>query len=318
MKDGSAFLNDNAQRIVEEMIRDAERLRILISKGSLGECLIDAGAKAAGGIEAGLRMAEAAMGGLGTVSLGLDRVLPKWPLTIEVRSSQPVLACLGAQYAGWNLSSENYFAMGSGPARALARVEPLYETLPYRDAASSAVLVLETAEPPPPILVSKVAQATGVPPEKLTFLFARTQSLAGTIQIVARVLEVALHKANDLNFPLENIVDGIGAAPVPAPHPDFLAAMGRTNDAIIYGGVVQLFVRGTAKDAQALAEKLPSSASRDHGRPFAEIFTAFKGDFYAIDPLLFSPAEVIVTAIETGDTFRTGGRDLKMLEQSLG
>jgi methenyltetrahydromethanopterin cyclohydrolase len=75
---------------------------------------------------------------------------------------------------------------------------------------------------------------------------------------------------------------------------------------------------GAAKDAQALAEKLPSSASRDHGRPFAEIFTAFKGDFYAIDPLLFSPAEVIVTAIETGDTFRTGGRDLKMLEQSLG
>lgn len=318
MNDGSAFLNDNAQRIAEEMIRDAERLRILVSTGSSGECLIDAGAKAAGGIEAGLRMAQAAMGGLGTISLRLDRVLPKWPLTIEVRSSQPVLACLGAQYAGWNLSSENYFAMGSGPARALARVEPLYETLAYREAASSAVLVLETAEPPPTVLVSKVAQATGVPSEKLTFLFARTQSLAGTVQIVARVLEVALHKANDLKFPLENIVDGIGAAPMPAPHPDFLAAMGRTNDAIIYGGVVQLFVRGTAKDAQALAENLPSSASRDHGRPFAEIFATFKGDFYAIDPMLFSPAEVIVTAVETGDTFRAGGRDLEMLEQSLG
>lgn len=318
MKDGSAFLNDNAQRIAEGMIHDAERLRIVVSKGSSGACLIDAGAKAEGGIEAGLRMAEAAMGGLGTVSLRLDRVLPKWPLAIDVRSSQPVLACLGAQYAGWNLSSENYFAMGSGPARALARVEPLYETLPYRDSASAAVLVLETAEPPPPTLVEKVAQATGLPQERLTFLFARTQSLAGTVQIVARVLEVALHKANDLKFPLENIVEGIGAAPLPAPHPDFLAAMGRTNDAIIYGGLVQLFVRGTAKDALALAEKLPSSASRDHGRPFAEIFTAFKGDFYAIDPLLFSPAEVIVTAVETGDTFRAGGRDLKMLEQSLG
>ncbi|HWK65102.1 MAG TPA: methenyltetrahydromethanopterin cyclohydrolase [Rhizobiaceae bacterium] len=318
MKDGSAFLNDNAQRIVEGMIRDSEQLRILVSTGPSGECLIDAGAKAAGSIEAGLRMAEAAMGGLGTISLGLDRALPKWPLTIEVRSSQPVLACLAAQYAGWNLSSENYFAMGSGPARALARVEPLYETLSYRDSAAAAVLVLETAEPPPPALVTKVAQATSLPAESLTFLFARTQSLAGTVQIVARVLEVALHKANDLKFPLENIVDGIGAAPVPSPHPDFLTAMGRTNDAIIYGGMVQLFVRGTAKDALALAEKLPSSASRDHGRPFAEIFTAFKGDFYAIDPLLFSPAEVIVTAVETGDTFRAGGRDLEMLQQSLG
>lgn len=318
MKDGSASLNDNAQRIAQEMIRDAERLRILVSKGAAGECLIDAGAEAPGGIEAGLRMAEAAMGGLGTISLRLDRILPKWPLTIEVRSSQPVLACLGAQYAGWNLSSEGYFAMGSGPGRALARVEPLYETLAYRDVATSAVLVLETADPPPPALVSKVAQATGVPADRLTFLFARTQSLAGTVQIVARVLEVALHKANDLKFPLDNIVDGIGAAPVPAPHPDFLAAMGRTNDAIIYGGIVQLFVRGTAKDARVLAEKLPSRASRDHGRPFAEIFKAFKGDFYAIDPLLFSPAEVIVTAIEAGETFRAGGRDLNMLEKSLG
>jgi methenyltetrahydromethanopterin cyclohydrolase len=235
-----------------------------------------------------------------------------------VRSSQPVLACLGAQYAGWNLSSEGYFAMGSGPARALARVEPLFTTLTYRDTASSAVLVLETAKPPPRPVVEKVAKATGLPAEKLTFLYAPTQSLAGTVQIVSRVLEVALHKANDLKFRLENIVDGMAAAPIPAPHPDFLTAMGRTNDAIIYGGIVQLFVRGPAKEAMELAQKLPSRASRDYGQSFADVFKQFKGDFYAIDPLLFSPAEVIVTAIETGDTFRAGGRDLKMLEQSLG
>ncbi|RWO11142.1 MAG: methenyltetrahydromethanopterin cyclohydrolase [Mesorhizobium sp.] len=318
MKDGSAFLNDNAQRIIDGMIGDAERLRIGVSTGPLGECLIDAGAKAAGGVEAGLRMAEAAMGGLGSISVCMDRASPKWPFTIEVRSSQPVLACLGSQYAGWNLSSQDYFAMGSGPARALARVEPLFETLSYRDTASSAVLILETAKPPPQAIVEKVGRATGLPPEKLTFLYAPTQSLAGGVQIVARALEVALHKTNDLKFPLENVVDGIGTAPIPAPHPDFLTAMGRTNDAIIYGGSVQLFVKGSAKDASELAERLPSRASRDHGHPFAEVFKRFKGDFYAIDPLLFSPAEVIVTAIETGDTFRAGERDLQMLERSLG
>lgn len=318
MKDGSAFLNDNAQRIIDGMIGDAERLRIAVSTGPLGECLIDAGAKAAGGVEAGLRMAEAAMGGLGSISVCMDRGSPKWPFTIEVRSSQPVLACLGSQYAGWNLSSQGYFAMGSGPARALARVEPLFETLSYRDTASSAVLILETAEPPPQAIVEKVGRATGLAPEKLTFLYAPTQSLAGGVQIVARALEVALHKTNDLKFPLGNVVDGIGTAPIPAPHPDFLTAMGRTNDAIIYGGSVQLFVKGSAKDASELAEQLPSRASRDHGHPFAEIFKRFKGDFYAIDPLLFSPAEVIVTAIETGDTFRAGERDLQMLERSLG
>lgn len=318
MKDGTAFLNDNAQKIADGMIGDAERLRVAVSKGSLGETLIDAGAKTAGGIEAGLRIAEAAMGGLGDVSLVIDRASEKWPFSVEVRSSQPVLACLGSQYAGWNLSGGGYFAMGSGPARALARVEPLFETLSYKDKAKSAVLVLETAEPPPPAVVEKVAKATKLPAEKLTFLYAPTQSLAGTVQIVSRVLEVALHKANDLKFPLENIVDGVAAAPIPAPHPDFLAAMGRTNDAIIYGGLAQLFVKGSADDARALAEKLPSRASRDYGQPFATIFKKFKGDFYAIDPLLFSPAEVIVTAIESGDTFRAGGRDQKMLQQSLG
>jgi methenyltetrahydromethanopterin cyclohydrolase len=318
MKDGSAFLNDNAQRIVDGMIANAERLRIAVSRGSSGEWLIDAGAKTAGGIEAGLRMAEAAMGGLGKVSASMNHASRKWPFTVEVRSSQPVLACLGSQYAGWNLSSQDYFAMGSGPARALARVEPLFEALSYRDTASSAVLILETAQPPPPAIVEKVGKATGLATEKLTFLYAPTQSLAGGVQIVARALEVALHKANDLKFPLDDIVDGIGAAPIPAPHPDFLTAMGRTNDAIIYGGSVQLFVKGSSKQAGELAKRLPSRASRDHGHPFAEIFKRFKGDFYAIDPLLFSPAEVIVTAIETGDTFRAGERDLKMLERSLG
>jgi methenyltetrahydromethanopterin cyclohydrolase len=318
MKDGSAYLNDNAQRIVQDMIRDAERLRVSVSKGPLGECLIDAGAKAQGSVEAGLRMAEAAMGGLGVIATNLDQGSDKWPLHVEVRSSQPVLACLASQYAGWNLSSGEYFAMGSGPVRALARVEPLFSMLAYRETANASVIILETAKPPPESVVEKVAKATSLAPEKLTFIYAPTQSIAGAVQIVSRVLEVALHKANDLKFPLDNIIDGVATAPIPAPHPDFLTAMGRTNDAIIYGGVAQLFVRGTAKDAQALAEKLPSSASRDHGRPFADIFKHFKGDFYAIDPLLFSPAQVLVTAIETGDTFRSGGRDFAMLEKSLG
>ena len=318
MKDGSAFLNDNAKRIAEDMVRDAESLRIAVSKGSQGETLIDAGSKAIGSVEAGLRMAEAAMGGLGTISATMDRASSMWPLTLQVRSSQPVLACLGSQYAGWNLSSKGYFAMASGPARALARVEPLFTTVTYRDVASSAVLVLETSEPPPKSVVQQVAKATGIPSERLTFLYAPTQSIAGTVQIVARVLEVALHKANDLKFPLDNIVDGTAAAPMPAPHPDFLTAMGRTNDAIIYGGLVQLFVKGSAEAARELAENLPSRASRDYGEPFANIFAKFKGDFYAIDPLLFSPAEVLVTAIETGDTFRRGSRDAAMLERSLG
>ena len=131
------------------------------------------------------------------------------------------------------------------------------------------------------------------------------------------MLEVALHKAHELKFPLERIVDGMGAAPVSPPHPDFVTAMGRTNDAIIYGGRVQLFVTGPDADAKVLAEALPSRASRDFGAPFAEIFRRFKGDFYAIDPMLFSPAEIIVTAIESGASFHAGTLHRELLDASF-
>ncbi|MEK1855061.1 MAG: methenyltetrahydromethanopterin cyclohydrolase [Phyllobacterium sp.] len=317
MRDGHAYLNRNAQRIADAVIEESDRLGIGHSRGSLGEHLIDAGANSPGGIEAGLRIIEICMGGLGTVSARLG--VGKWPYSVDVRSSQPVLACLGSQYAGWNLSHEKYFAMGSGPVRALARVEPLFEEITYREPdAVSSVVVLETSTPPPAPIVEKVSKATGLGPEKLTFIYAPTQSLTGSMQIVGRVLEVALHKAHDLKFPLDAIVDGAGRAPIPAPHPDFLQAMGRTNDAIIYGGIVQLYVRGSSNAARDLAEQLPSRTSRDYGQPFADIFKKFKGDFYAIDPHLFSPAEVIVTSVETGDTFRSGSSDNAMLEQSLG
>ena len=126
------------------------------------------------------------------------------------------------------------------------------------------------------------------------------------MQVVGRVLEVALHKAHELHFPLENIVDGTGLAPLPPPGADFMSAMGRTNDATLYGGAVTLFVEGPEEEAKKLAEGLPSSTSRDHGKTFGEIFAAYKGDFYAMDPMLFSPAKVSVTALSTGKTFVAG------------
>jgi methenyltetrahydromethanopterin cyclohydrolase len=232
-----------------------------------------------------------------------------------------VLACLASQYAGWSLSHgkgrDAFFALGSGPARALAKKEDLFEELGYGDSASRATLVIESGRAPPPEVIAKVASDCGLSPSALTVVFAPTQSLAGGTQVVARVLEVALHKAHALKFPLERIVDGMGAAPLSPPHPDFMTAMGRTNDAIIYGGRVHLFVVGPADDAKALAESLPSGVSRDYGEPFKEVFKRFKGDFYAIDPMLFSPAEVIVTAIESGESFHSGAVHHALLDASF-
>ena len=67
---------------------------------------------------------EICLGGFGEVRV---RSGERWPTWLEVRSSQPVLACLASQYAGWSLAAskeetggKKFFALGSGPARALA------------------------------------------------------------------------------------------------------------------------------------------------------------------------------------------------------
>jgi methenyltetrahydromethanopterin cyclohydrolase len=306
---------------VQALINDASALRVEVSRGSLGECRIDCGVRAVGGIEAGRRMAEICLGGLGRVALETTNTESAWPFMVTVHTSQPVLACLGSQYAGWSLSADDngkkYNVLGSGPARAMGSSEKLFQELGYRDKADIAVLVVEADRPPPKALVKHVAEACKLSPDRLTFIYAPTASLAGTVQIAARCLEVALHKSHELQFPLDDIVDGIATAPLPPPASGFIEAMGRTNDAIIYGGRAQLYVRGEASAAKKLAEELPSLKSKDYGKPFADIFAAVKGDFYAIDRMLFSPAKVTVTALKTGESFEGGHIDNAVLSRSF-
>ncbi|MCB8838226.1 methenyltetrahydromethanopterin cyclohydrolase [Aurantimonas sp. VKM B-3413] len=315
-------VNAGVLSLVEDMRLRAAELRISVSQGPAGETLIDAGSTVPGSIEAGRLMTEICLGGLGTVDIGSSPYLTRWPFTLTVRSSNPVIACLGSQYAGWQLTSgegENaYFSMGSGPARALAGREDLFRDIAYADKSEQATIVLEAASPPPEDLVRRIANDCDIAPENLTIVFAPTQSLAGSVQIVGRVVEVALHKAHELKFDLSRIVEGMGTAPLAPPHPDFITAMGRTNDAVIYGGRIMLHVTGPADEAKALAEKLPSSNSNDYGRPFADVFRQYEGDFYKIDPMLFSPAEVEVVSLESGETYRGGAVDPKLVDASFG
>jgi methenyltetrahydromethanopterin cyclohydrolase len=315
-------LNGQAAALVRRLVDEAGHLRVRVEKTHRGAILVDAGIDCPGGIEAGLRIAEICMAGMGHVHLIAGSPFAHWPWMLHVRTSDPVLACLGSQLAGWQLAvgkgKDAFYALGSGPGRALAAKEPLFNELGYHDAADSACLVLEVDKRPPAELIEKVVQDCGIAPDRLTLILTPTSSLAGTVQIVARVLEVALHKLHELHFPLERVVDGMGAAPLPPPAPSFVEAMGRTNDAIIYGGAVQLFVRGPDGEAKALAESLPSTGSRDYGRPFAEIFKSYKGDFYAMDRLLFSPAHVTVTALDSGRSFTAGHLNPTLLDRSFG
>jgi len=304
--------------LVAALVADAQALRLRVSRGPRDVRIVDAGIEVDGGLEAGRRIAEICLGGLGRVALVPGGRFSPWDSLVSVSTCDPVLACLGSQYAGWSLAAGDFFALGSGPGRAIAAVETLFGELAYRDRGGEVALVLETSVPPPAEVVDEIAARCAVAPSDITLILTPTSSLAGAVQIVARVLEVALHKAHALHFPLEHIVDGIGSAPVCPPSPDFLTAMGRTNDAVLYGGDVQLFVRGPAEAARDLAQRLPSLASRDYGRPFAEIFAGYDNDFYKVDPLLFSPARVTVSAIDHGVSFTAGGFDPILISRSFG
>lgn len=314
-------VNQLVTPMVEKLVEQAAHLRLAVSRESNGICIVDAGIRVSGGIEAGRRIAEICLGGLGQVHVSPAGAITAWPWELTVTTVQPVLACLGSQYAGWSLShgegKGGFFALGSGPGRALAGKEELFEEIGYRDQADSACLVLETDKPPPLPLLEKIASQCGVAPDKLTLILTPTSSLAGSVQVVARVLEVALHKAHFLGFPLEHIVDGMGTAPLCPPSPDFLIAMGRTNDAILFGGRVHLFVSGEEAAAEELARRMPSEASSDYGQPFAQVFKAAGYDFYKIDPLLFAPAQVIVTCLSTGRSFHAGRLNAELLGHSF-
>lgn len=314
-------INQLTAPLIERLVEEAPQLRLAVTRQDNGVRIVDAGIQVAGGIEAGRRIAEICLGGLGRVSLVPAGADAAWAWELAVSTAQPVLACLGSQYAGWSLAhgegKGSFFAMGSGPGRALAYKEELFREMGYRDTAASTCLVLETDKTPPLPLLDKIADQCGIPPENLTLILTPTSSLAGSVQVVARVLEVALHKAHFLGFPLEHIVDGMGTAPVCPPAPDFLTAMGRTNDAILFGGRVHLFVSGKEAAAEDLARRLPSEASTDYGQPFAQVFKAAGHDFYKIDPLLFAPAQATVTCLTTGRSFRVGQLNADLLERSF-
>ena len=312
---------DVVRPLVNDLAQRSDEYGVLVSKGEMGCTLIDCGIECHGSMRAGLRVAEICMGGLGHIThttLPHDQKGLGLHVGLHVTASHAVIACLGSQYAGWNLSTDDYYALASGPARAVAQREDLFQDIDYQATSNDGTLVLEVSKPPPQELVSKAANDCNIKPHHLTFILTPTTSIVGTVQIVARVLEVALHKAHTVKFDMKQIIDGAAYAPLPPPSPDTITAMGRTNDAIIYGGIAHLFVDSSDSDAKHLAKVMPSSNARNYGKPFARIFKKFKGDFYAIDGSLFSPARVIVTSLKSGKSFEAGRINNKILAKSFG
>lgn len=237
---------------------------------------------------------------------------------VEVATDKPLLACMASQYAGWPLSVGDYFAMCSGPARATRGKEKVLEEYGLVAKSNSVVVVLETGRLPDESVAEAVATECNVSPDKVQLCVARTSSIAGTTQIVARSVETAMHKLHELEFDLTAIIRGIGSAPMPPVAKDDLTALGWTNDSILYGATVELDVDCEDEQLEQIGPKVPSSSSADFGTPFLEIFERFDRDFYKIDKMLFSPARVIFSNVRTGKRFQFGETRTDILQNSWG
>jgi methenyltetrahydromethanopterin cyclohydrolase len=310
-------LNDRARELADRLAADADALRVAVDTRSDGSRVIDCGSAVPGGLEAGRRFAEITMGGLGAVTFAPLVLDGRWFPGLTVVTDHPALACLGSQYAGWQIKRDDYFAMASGPGRALIRAEKLYDDLDVDEHASAAVLCLETSDEPPPEVAADVAERAGVAPADVTLLYAPTASVAGGVQVAARIVETALHKLHEIDFDVRRVVSGFGTCPLPPVAKTDPEAIGRTNDAVLYGGQVELTVDAPDDELEAIIERVPSSASRDHGEPFGKVLEAADWDFYKIDPLLFSPAEVRLVSVESGRSFHAGGVSPDVLERSF-
>jgi methenyltetrahydromethanopterin cyclohydrolase len=293
-------LNVRAHRLVEALLERAHEHKVSAHPVERGGRLVDCGIHVRGGLLAGVALARVCMAGLAEVNLVPGEVAGHSCPFVQVATDHPVAACLASQYAGWALSEGKFFAMGSGPMRAARGREKVFEKIGYHEETDLVVGVLEGRKMPTPGVIATIAAECRVAPSCVTLLAAPTASLAGGVQIVARSVETALHKLSELEFDLARVQSAFGFAPLPPVAADDLAAIGRTNDSILYGARVTLFVTGDDDTLAAVGPKVPSSSSHDHGEPFAAIFARYHNDFYAVDPHLFSPAEVVFQNVDTG------------------
>ena len=311
-------VNHAAHSITCGVLAEQHELRVQGGNSASGTTVIDFGVKVPGGLEAGRLLAEICTGGAAEVSLHpADRALGNWPL-VKIQTDAAIAACMAAQYAGWPVQYEKFFAMGSGPMRTKRGREALLEKLQLHDEADVAVGVLECDRLPTDEICLAIAKECNVHPEQLTLCVAPTRSLAGVFQVVARSVETCLHKLFALDFDLRQVVSASGTAPLAPPALDFAEGIGRTNDAILYGGQVALWLDAPDEEIERVASQLPSQASKDWGQPFADLFRSYNMDFYQVDPHLFSPAEVAISNLRTGRSWQVGSLRPDVLQRSFG
>jgi methenyltetrahydromethanopterin cyclohydrolase len=285
-----------------------------------GATCVDLGIATRGNLAAGQLLARICMADRANISLRLADSGLSWATAmIDVATDQPVVACLGSQYAGWPVQTDDYFAMGSGPMRLARGREKMLDELSLGEKPSVVVGVLESDKMPTPSAIEAIASDCGVHTNQIRLAIAPSTSIAGSYQVVARCIETAMHKLHELKYDITKIVSATGTAPLPPPAKPgkSIAGIGRTNDAILYGGVATMWVDDDDESIASIIAQVPSQASSDYGQPFAKIFKAYDYDFYKVDPMLFSPARIVVHCLKSGHTFTAGHINPNVLIESF-
>ncbi|MFW5637918.1 MAG: methenyltetrahydromethanopterin cyclohydrolase [Methanoculleus sp.] len=310
-------VNELALDIFDELFEYAEDYNVAPHELDNGARIVDCGVRTPGGYQAGRRFTEICMGGLGEVDTVMGRVGDVPIPFIEIRTDFPAIACLGAQKAGWTVNVGKYFAMGSGPARALSlKPKHTYEVIDYEDEFDYAVIALESDHLPNADVMETIADACNVDVANTCAVVAPTASIVGSIQVAGRCVETAVYKLNELGFDTKKIDAGIGHAPIAPVKKDGTRAMGSTNDATIYHGSIMLTMN--APEIKDYLDRIPSNTSRGYGKPFYDIFKEANFDFYQIDTALFSPAEVVINELSEGVVYHVGAVNPEVTLKSFG
>jgi len=304
-------LNRMATELVDEAIDFAEELTIEVHRLTGDAAVLDFGVEIPGAIEAGLLLSEIQTAGLATVQTRVDQVAGA-PLThVELSTDHPALSLLCAGKAGWELRTDSFEGLGSGPARSLVAEEELFERVGYRDEFDFAVLAIESEQLPDEEVAAQVAERAGVPESGVFLPTYATASITGSVVSASRAAELAVYRLSELGYDPLDVLAATGAAPLAPVADDEQTAMARTNDAIAYGGTVHLIV----DEPFDRFEEVPSTAAVEYAAPFEDIFAEEEYEFDQIPRGVYAPAQVTVDVVG-GDTHVVGDTHEELLAES--
>lgn len=312
-------INEMGFEVFEEMLDLADDLNMVVMELDNGTVVVDAGVKAQGGLWAGIYLSRLCMADLADIQLTPTDIKGNLLPGIQVATDHPAVACMASQCAMWQIKVDKYFAMGSGPARVLARkTKDLYEKMGFEEYSDVGVLVLESNKLPDSKVSASIAEKCGIDPADLRLAVAPTDSVAGLIQVSARVVETGLHKLFTMGFDITTIQSGWGRAPISPIVGDATMCMGSSNDAIIYGGETYYTLKyDNIEELQQYLKNMPSAASRDYGAPFYKTFKAAGFDFFKVDHNVFAPAKVVMNELKSRRTFAAGKVNPDVLMESF-